>query len=67
MNPLLKSSLLWGVTGALTYLVLVQGYHLFADDFLGLTPTVVGAFVVFVTTTVLAHMVRPRLTGNESP
>jgi hypothetical protein len=67
MNPLVKSSLLWGAIGAFSFLVLVQGYHLFSDDFLGLTPMLVGALVVLVVTAVLAHTMRPRLTGNESP
>lgn len=31
MNPRLKASVLWGATGALSFLVLVQGYELFSD------------------------------------
>lgn len=31
MNPRLKASVLWGATGALSFLVLVQGYELLSD------------------------------------
>ncbi|MCL7417793.1 MAG: hypothetical protein M8354_08140 [Halalkalicoccus sp.] len=32
MDPRLKASLLWGAIGALSFLVLVQGYELFTTD-----------------------------------
>lgn len=32
MDPRLKASLLWGAVGALSFLVLVQGYELFTDE-----------------------------------
>ncbi len=65
MDPRVKSSLLWGLVGAMAFLVLVQGYHLFVDDFLGIAPMAVGAVVVLATATALAHTVRPRLVQNE--
>jgi hypothetical protein len=67
MDPRLKASVLWGLVGAMAFLVLVQGYHLFADDFLGIGPMAAGALVVLVATTTAAHTLRPRLTQNESP
>ncbi|WP_302082212.1 hypothetical protein [Salinibaculum rarum] len=67
MDPQLKSSVLWGAVGAMAFLVLVQGYHLVADDFLGLGPMAAGALAVLVATTALSHAVRPRLLQNESP
>ncbi|WP_340098814.1 hypothetical protein [Salinibaculum salinum] len=65
MDPRVKSSLLWGLVGAMAFLVLAQGYHLVADEFLGIAPMGVGALVVLGTTTALAHTVRPRLVQNE--
>jgi hypothetical protein len=67
MDPRLKSSVLWGAVGAMAFLVLVQGYHLVADDFLGIAPMGAGALVVLGATTAAAHTLRPRLTQNESP
>jgi hypothetical protein len=61
MDPRVKSSLLWGLVGGMAFLVLVQGYHLVGDRFLGLGPMTVGAVVVFVATTVSAHALRPRV------
>ncbi|WP_049969098.1 hypothetical protein [Haladaptatus cibarius] len=31
MHPRVKASLLWGVVGLLSFLVLLQGYELFTD------------------------------------
>ena len=67
MDPRVKSSVLWGLVGAMAFLALVQGYHLVVDDFLGIAPMTVGVLVVFVATTGAAHTVRPRLPKNESP
>ena len=67
MDPRVKSSVLWGAVGAMAFLVLVQGYHLVADDFLGIAPMGVGAAVVLVVTSAAAHTLRPRLVQNESP
>jgi hypothetical protein len=35
MKPATKASLLWGLTGALSFLVLVQGYELLAAEPIG--------------------------------
>jgi len=35
MDPRVRSSLLWGLVGALSFLVLVQGYELVADAGVG--------------------------------
>ena len=32
LTPVVKSSLLWGVVGALSFLVLIQGYELVTDQ-----------------------------------
>jgi hypothetical protein len=32
LSPVVKASLLWGVVGALCFLVLIQGYELFTDQ-----------------------------------
>jgi hypothetical protein len=32
MNPRVKASLLWGAIGALSFLVLIQGYELYAGE-----------------------------------
>jgi hypothetical protein len=66
MNPRVKSSLLWGLVGGMAFLALVQGYHLVGGEFVGVTPMVAGGLGVLAATTVLAHLVRPRLTRNES-
>ena len=65
MDPRLKSSLLWGLVGGMAFLALVQGYHLFGGDFVGVTPMVAGALAVLVVTTVLAQTLQSRLTESE--
>ena len=65
MDPRVKSSLLWGLVGGMAFLALVQGYHLFGGDFVGVAPMVGGALGVLVVTTGLAHALRPRLTESE--
>jgi len=66
MDARVKASLLWGLVGAMAFLALAQGYHLFVEAFLGVGPMAAGAVVVFVVTSALAHTLRPRL-PNESP
>ena len=71
MEPATKSSLLWGVVGALSFLVLVQGYERLASQPIsaavkvGVAPMVAGAVAVLVVTTVLAQTLQPRLTESE--
>ncbi|WP_135303358.1 hypothetical protein [Haloarcula amylovorans] len=67
MDPQLKSSLLWGVIGGLAYLVLVQGYQLFASIPIS-TPVKFGvALVVAVGAAALTYGAGTRLPGSESP
>lgn len=67
MDPLVKSSLLWGAIGALSFLVLVQGYHLLTGEFVGVAVMAGVAFVVFVASALSAHLLRPHFAGrNES-
>lgn len=68
MDRAVKSSLLWGVVGALSFLVLLQGYHLTAGEFVGLGEMIGVATLVFVASTATTHVVRPRLASrNERP
>jgi hypothetical protein len=63
-----KSSVLWGLVGALSFLVLLQGYHLVAGEFVGVSVMVGTAVVVFGLTAVSAQVLRPRIaTRNERP
>jgi hypothetical protein len=47
VNARRTSSLLWGVVGALTFLVLVQGYRLVLGT-LGISPLAIGAVALCV-------------------
>ncbi|MFW5974024.1 MAG: hypothetical protein ACOCPZ_01425 [Natrialbaceae archaeon] len=61
MDPGRKSSLLWGLVGALAFLVLVQAYHLFTRQFLAV-PTIAGVtLAVSIVSASLAHLLRPRI------
>ena len=67
MDPRTKSSVLWGLVGGLSFLVLLQGYELFAG-----TPADLGvkfgvAVLVAAGATVVSYAVHPRVIGNESP
>ena len=61
MEPAQESNLLWGAVGALSFLALVQAYHLLASEFVGFAPMIGVAVVVFGVTAAMAHMLRPRL------
>ena len=66
MNPAHRSSLLWGAVGVLVFLVLLQGYHLWRGEVVNVAVIAGVAGVVFCTTTVSAHVLRPRLAAwNE--
>jgi hypothetical protein len=67
VEPHRKASVLWGVVGALTFLVLVQGYELAVGDRVGLLVKTVVTLAVLVAVTTVVHRLRPRLYGNESP
>jgi hypothetical protein len=59
MEPAVKASLLWGLVGALSFLVLLQGYHLLVEEFVGFGVMIGVAAVVFGVTAVSAHLLRP--------
>ncbi|WP_436934006.1 hypothetical protein [Halovenus marina] len=61
-----KASLLWGLVGSLSFLVLVQAYHLTAGSFLGIWVMLGVAASVGVLTAGLTYLVRSRLAGNRS-
>lgn len=61
MDPAVKSSLLWGLVGGLSFLTLLQGYQLLTREFVE-TGLVVGvSLVVSVLTAVTAQVIRSRL------
>lgn len=66
MDPTVKSSLLWGMIGALAYLVLLQGYQLVAETFVGLPAMVGVATVVGCVSAVTAHALRPRIRARAN-
>ncbi|MEE6209675.1 hypothetical protein U3A55_05860 [Salarchaeum sp. III] len=56
-----RDAAVWGVVGALTFLVLAQGYRLATGDGLGL-PVLLGvAIAVFAVTTVTVPAVAARM------
>ena len=65
MTPRWKSSFLWGVVGALAFLVLVQGYRLVVGSF-GVSVAAIGGvtLLVGVTAAGLTHALAPRIHGN---
>ncbi len=65
MDPRHKASALWGVVGGLSFLVLVQGYELAVGVRLGVTVKTGVALAVVVAATLLTHLARPRVRGNE--
>lgn len=67
MRPELKASLLWGVVGALAFLVALQGYELWSGDRVDLLVKFGVAVVVLVGATGLTSAARDRLPGSESP
>ncbi|PSP86029.1 hypothetical protein BRC96_00370 [Halobacteriales archaeon QS_6_64_34] len=66
MDPRTKSSLLWGVVGALAFLVLLQGYELLAGQRVTLGAKAGVAVVVAVAGTLLTYVARDHLPGSES-
>ncbi|WP_225335899.1 hypothetical protein [Halomicrobium urmianum] len=62
-----KDSLLWGLVGALSFLVLVQGYQLLTEATVSVWAMFGVALAVGAGATGLVHVVRPRLFGSESP
>jgi hypothetical protein len=61
MDARTKSTLLWGVVGALAFLVLAQGYLLLAGDRVAYAGLLGVAAVVFVAAAVTSHVAADRL------
>ncbi|WP_435069256.1 hypothetical protein [Haloplanus sp. C73] len=65
MNARRKSSLLWGLVGGLTFLVLVQGYRLLVAPLTVSALTIGGiALLVGATAAGLTHVLEPRIHEN---
>jgi len=65
VNPYVKSSLLWGVVGALSYLVLLQGYELVGGARIDLLVKFGVAIPVAVGAAVVAYAYQRRLAPKE--
>lgn len=65
MDPERKASLLWGVVGGLSFLVLVQGYELAVGTRVGVGSKAGIALAVAAVAALLTHLARPRVHGNE--
>lgn len=65
MNSRLKASLLWGAIGALSFLVLVQGYELLSDDRLTFTIKFAVAGLVAATAAGSTYLAEPLLAGGN--
>ncbi len=59
MEPRTKASLLWGLVGALTFLVLLQAYQLATQQFAALGVVVAVTAAVGVGTALAAQTLRP--------
>ena len=61
----IRSSLLWGLVGVLTFLVLVQGYRLFVGP-LGVNLVIAAgiALVLGATVSLVSYVVEPRLAAK---
>ncbi len=57
MNPRVKASLLWGVVGALVFLVLLQGYELVTDYRYSIAVVAGATLVVAVGTPIFTYTV----------
>lgn len=65
MHPRRKSALLWGVIGAMAFLVFQRGYGVVADASYSLSVTVGIAVVVGVVAAVLSYLVEGRLLYDD--
>ena len=65
MRPRAKSSLLWGVIGGLVFLVLAQGYRLFARLDIGIFAEVVLAVAVGAVATAATYAIERWLLRSE--
>jgi hypothetical protein len=65
MRPRVKASVLWGLVGALAFLVLAQGYRLVVGRLVGFAALLVVAGVVGVAAAALAYAAQGRLARKE--
>ena len=65
MNPRTKSSLLWGLTGALVFLVGLQTYRLVTGESVTLGATVGVALLVGVVAGAASYVVEGRALGAK--
>ncbi|MFC7213801.1 hypothetical protein ACFQO4_06865 [Saliphagus sp. GCM10025334] len=61
MDARLKSAVLWGAVGTMTFLVLVQGYALAIEPLVSLTRAGLVALVVGLGTAAAAYRLEPRV------
>jgi hypothetical protein len=64
MDPRTKETLLWGVVGALSFLVLVQGYELLTEATVTVGVKAGVALLVGVVAAATTHAARGRLPGR---
>lgn len=60
-----KAAVLWGATGALSFLVLAGAYLLLSPAHVALTNLLVVGLVVFLLATVLSYLAEPHLTSLQ--
>ncbi|KYH25264.1 hypothetical protein HAPAU_26500 [Halalkalicoccus paucihalophilus] len=65
MDPRLKASLLWGAIGALSFLVLVQGYELLTDGRLAFALKFAVAGVVALVAAGSTYLADPLVFGRN--
>jgi len=65
IDPERKATVLWGVIGGLSFLVLVQGYELVVGTRIEWATKAGIALAVAVVAAALVHLARPRLARNE--
>jgi len=64
LDPVVASSLLWGVIGGLAFLVLVQGYELLVGPGVSAAVAFGVAVVVTAVSAVSVHLVRGRVPAS---
>lgn len=68
MRPTIRASLLWGVVGGLSFLVLLQGANLLGLERTSIPVAGGVTLIVFVLVTVLTYAIdRRRNASNQSP
>jgi hypothetical protein len=65
MNRRTRENLLWGVVGALSFLVLVQGYELLTEAAVTVGVKAGVALLVGVAAAVVSHLARDRLVARR--